>query len=61
MLTPHVITSPADLSRVRELADGEIGRLSLTAREKDSLQRSRLERMEKREIYSDVTVQPDED
>ncbi|MCH8006763.1 MAG: hypothetical protein IH888_11125, partial [Planctomycetes bacterium] len=61
VITPHVITSPAELSRVRDLTDGEIGRLSLTAREKDSLQRSRLERMERRAIYSDVTVQPEED
>ena len=61
MLTPHVITSPAELSRVRELSDGEIERLSLTAKEKESLQRSRLERMERKEFYSDVSEQPDED
>ncbi len=61
VLTPHVITSPAELSRVRELTDGEIERLSLTAKEKESLQRSRLELMERKAFYSDVTEQLDED
>ena len=61
VLTPHVITSPAELSRVRELTDGEIERLSLTAKEKESLQRSRLEPMERKAFYSEVTEQPDED
>ncbi|MHC4416411.1 MAG: secretin N-terminal domain-containing protein [Planctomycetota bacterium] len=50
VLTPHVITSPAELNRVRELTDGEIDRLSLSPREKDGLRRSRLDYVEHKSL-----------
>ena len=42
VLTPHVITSPAELSRVQVLTDREINRLSLSDEEKAGLRRSRV-------------------
>ena len=53
VITPHVITSPADLSRVRDLTDQEIDRLSLTLRERRALRRSRLEHIDRRGMYAD--------
>ncbi|MHC4107887.1 MAG: secretin N-terminal domain-containing protein, partial [Planctomycetota bacterium] len=44
VLTPHVITSPAELSRVNYLTDREIDRLSLSAEQKASLRRGLVER-----------------
>jgi type II secretion system protein D len=43
VLTPHVVTSPAEAARVRELTEGEIDRLSLSEKEKRGLRRSRLD------------------
>ena len=53
VITPHVITSPADLSRVRDLTDQEIDRFSLTLRERRALRRSRLEHIDRRGMYAD--------
>ncbi len=40
VLTPHVITSPAEFARVKRLTDREIDRLSITPREKDFMRES---------------------
>jgi type II secretory pathway component GspD/PulD (secretin) len=42
VLTPHVITSPAEEARVRELTKAEIDRLSISEQEKEHLRRSRV-------------------
>ena len=43
VLTPHVITSPAELARVQEITRGEIDRLSLTEKEMEGVRRSRID------------------
>ena len=53
VLTPHVITSPAELSRVRELTDLEIDRLSVNRRVRQEIRRGRLERSDRSRMYSD--------
>jgi type II secretory pathway component GspD/PulD (secretin) len=42
VLTPHVITSPAEEARVRSLTEGEIDRLSVPQEQKERLRRSRV-------------------
>jgi type II secretory pathway component GspD/PulD (secretin) len=42
VLTPHVITSPAEEARVREITEAEIDRLSVSDEEKERLRRSRV-------------------
>ena len=42
VLTPHVITSPAEEARVREITEGEIERLTVSEEEKERLRRSRV-------------------
>ena len=42
VLTPHVITSPADFARIDELTHREIGRMSLSPEEKKGLEKSFL-------------------
>jgi general secretion pathway protein D len=40
VLTPHVITSPAERTRIESLTDREIGRMSLSEEDKEALRRS---------------------
>ncbi len=61
VLTPHVITSPTQTARVDALTGGEIDRLTLTEQEKESLRRSRLERVEHDSIYRDVAPEVERD
>jgi general secretion pathway protein D len=42
VLTPHVITSPAEEARVREITEAEIDRLTVPEEEKERLRRSRV-------------------
>jgi len=42
VLTPHVITSPAEEARVREITEAEIDRLTVSEQEKERLRRSRV-------------------
>jgi general secretion pathway protein D len=42
VLTPHVITSPAEEARVRSITEGEIERLSVPEEQKERLRRSRV-------------------
>jgi type II secretory pathway component GspD/PulD (secretin) len=52
VLTPHVITSPAEEARVRSITEGEINRLTVTEEEKKRLRRARVipEAMQEEEV-----------
>ncbi|MHC4219475.1 MAG: type II secretion system protein GspD [Planctomycetota bacterium] len=52
VLTPHVITSPAEEARVRSITEGEINRLTVTDEEKERLRSARVipEAMQEEEI-----------
>ncbi len=54
VLTPHVITSPADTDRVRDLTEEQIDRLSLTEQERESMRKSTVTPVDRKSLYGDV-------
>ncbi|TVQ54711.1 MAG: hypothetical protein EA377_04940, partial [Phycisphaerales bacterium] len=60
VLTPHVVESPAEVDRIRQLTDDEIDRLSVPKGTKDAIRESRIEGL-RQILEADEEIPPLED